>query len=503
MNAKLDDLKRRFLEAADLHAANALMGWDQSTYMPPKGGSARGRQMATITRIAHEKLSDPEIGRLLDALEPEAEKLPFESFDASFVRCARRQFDRLSKIPSGFTAELEAHSAASYQAWTDARPRNDFAAVRPLLEKTLDFSRRYADFFPGYEHIADPLIDDSDYGMKASTIRDIFARLRDRLVPLVAQITSQPVADDACLRAHYPERAQLALGNEIIEAFGFDFSRGRQDKSPHPFMTEFSRNDIRITTRIDERDLSWGLFSTLHEAGHALYELGVDPTLEGTPMDGGTSSGVHESQSRLWENQVGRSRIFWDAWYPRAQERFPEQLGSVKLDTFYRAVNKVERSLIRTEADEVTYNLHVITRFELELQLLEGSLSIADLPEAWRAAYTQNLGITPPDDKDGVMQDVHWFGGKIGGAFQGYTLGNLLSAQFFAMAVEAHPSIPDEIGKGQFTTLREWLGRNIYRHGSTFTAPELVERITGGGVEVDPYVTYLREKFGEIYRLAS
>jgi carboxypeptidase Taq len=322
-------------------------------------------------------------------------------------------------------------------------------------------------------------------------------------VPIVETITAQPLADVSCLQEHYPEAEQLALGKEIIEAFGFDFSRGRQDKSPHPFCTEFASNDVRITTRIDEHDLAWALFSTLHECGHALYELGVDPVFEGTPMAGGTSSGVHESQSRLWENQVGRSRAFWEGWYSKAQERFPKQLGKVDLDTFYRAINKVERTLIRTEADEVTYNLHVITRFELELQLLEGSLTVAKLPEAWRAAYSQNLGITPPDDKDGVMQDVHWYGGAIGGAFQGYTLGNLLSAQFFAKARAERPSIPDEIRAGEFGPLRSWLGENIYRHGSTFTAPELIERVTGGGVEVDPYIDYLNEKFGELYELPA
>jgi carboxypeptidase Taq len=503
MNATFEQLQARYREVSDLHAATALMGWDQTTYMPPGGGPSRGRQMATLSRIGHEKAIDPEIGRLLDALEPQVRSLPFESYEASFVRVARRKFDKLSKVPPGFTAELEAHSAASYQAWTEARPKDDFRALRPHLERTLEFSRRYADFFPGYEHIADPLIDRSDYGMKTSTIRVIFGKLRDRLVPLVEAITSQRETDVACLRVHYPEAEQLALGKEIITAFGFDFSRGRQDKSPHPFCTEFGSNDVRITTRVDEHDLARALFGTLHECGHALYELGVNPALEGTPMAGGTSSGVHESQSRLWENLVGRSRAFWEGWYPKAQERFPRQLGSVSLDTFYRAINKVERSLIRTEADEMTYDLHVITRFELELGLLEGTLSVADLPEAWRAAYAKNLGITPRDDRNGVMQDVHWYGGLIGGAFQGYTLGNLLSAQIFAKAKDAHPSVVDDMRRGDFTALRSWLVKNVHRHGSTFTAPELIERLTGGTVEVEPYIHYLREKFGALYALPS
>ncbi len=337
--------------------------------------------------------------------------------------------------------------------------------------------------------------------MKASTVRTLFAQLREQLVPLMRTITEQPAADDACLHQHFPEQQQWALGEEIIRRLGYDFERGRQDKTHHPFMTKFSLGDVRITTRFKEDDLTEGLFSTIHEAGHAMYEQGIKMDLEGTPLAGGTSAGVHESQSRLWENIVGRGKSFWQGWYPRLQQEFPEQLGSVPLDTFYRAINKVQRSLIRTDADEVTYNLHVMLRFDLELELLEGTLQARDLPEAWRERYRADLGITPPDERDGVLQDVHWFGGIVGGSFQGYTLGNILSAQFYETATLAHPLIEQEIAAGEFGTLHGWLKDNLYQHGRKYTAPELVERATGGPLSIEPYMRYLRGKFGELYAL--
>ncbi|MFN8452249.1 MAG: carboxypeptidase M32 [Anaerolineae bacterium] len=501
MEAKLQELKRRLLEVSDLNGAAALLNWDQTTYMPEGGAPARGRQMALLSRLSHERFTDPEIGRLLDALEPYAASLPYDSDDAALIRVTRRDYDRLVKVPNAFIAEISEHSAETYQVWTRARPDNDFARVRPLLEKTLDYSRRFAEFFAPFDHIADPLIDFADYGMKAASVRQVFAQLRDGLVPLVKAITEQAPADDSFIYRSYPQQAQLDFGLGVIKAYGYDFARGRQDLTHHPFMTKFSIGDVRITTHVKENDVRDALFSTLHEAGHALYEQGINPAYEGTPLNGGTSAGVHESQSRMWENIVGRSRPFWEYYYPRLQAVFSEQLRSVSLDAFHRAVNKVERSLIRIDADEVTYNLHVMIRFELELQLLEGTLSIKDLPEAWNARYASDLGITPPDDRDGVLQDVHWYGGSIGGAFQGYTLGNILSAQFYAAALRAHPEIAAEIGQGKFATLHRWLTENIYQYGSKYTAPELVERVTGGGLNVEPLLAYLRGKFGELYSL--
>ncbi len=501
MEKKLQELKTRLLEVNDLNSATAVLQWDQSTYMPPGGAAARGRQMATLGRLAHEKFTDPAIGKLLDELRPYEESLPYDSDDASLIRVTRRAYEKAIKVPPTLLAEVYAHSAAAYQTWAKARPENDFAAVQPYLEKGIEYSRRIADCFPGYDHIADPLIDFSDEGMKAETLRRIFTELRRELVPLVQAITAAEPADDSCLHQYFPEDKQLAFGLEIIKDYGYDFNRGRQDKTHHPFMTKFSLGDVRITTRVKENDLSEALFSTLHEAGHALYEQGIRMELDGTPLAGGTSSGVHESQSRLWENLVGRSRPFWQHYYPKLQAVFPNQLGNVSLDTFYRAINKVQRSLIRTDADEVTYNLHVMIRFDLELALLEGKLAVKDLPDAWHARYEEDLGVRAPDDRDGVLQDVHWYGGLVGGAFQGYTLGNIMSALFFEKALEAHPEISDEIGRGEFGTLLRWLQENIYQHGSKFTADELIERVTGGPLTIEPYIRYLRHKFGELYPL--
>ena len=501
MQAKLEELRQRLAEINDLDSAGALLNWDMATFMPPGGAAARGRQLATLGRLAHEKFTDPAIGSLLDELQPYEESLSPDSDEASLIRVARRDYEQTTKVAPEFISTLYSHTAEGYNLWAKARPANDFGMMLGHVERTIELSREYANFFPGYEHIADPLIDFADYGMKASTVRTLFAQLREQLVPLMRTITEQPAADDACLHQHFPEQQQWALGEEIIRGLGYDFERGRQDKTHHPFMTKFSLGDVRITTRFKEDDLTEGLFSTIHEAGHAMYEQGIKMDLEGTPLAGGTSAGVHESQSRLWENIVGRGKSFWQGWYPRLQQEFSEQLGSVPLDTFYRAINKVQRSLIRTDADEVTYNLHVMLRFDLELELLEGTLQARDLPEAWRERYRADLGITPPDERDGVLQDVHWFGGIVGGSFQGYTLGNILSAQFYETATLAHPLIEQEIAAGEFGTLHGWLKDNLYQHGRKYTAPELVERATGGPLSIEPYMRYLRGKFGELYAL--
>ena len=502
MTESINELKTRLQEVTNINQALMVLAWDQETYMPAGGNPARGRQMSTLGRIAQEMLIEPAMGQLIEKAEVEAAELDWESDDAATVRDARRRFDRAIKVPPELTARLVAHMAEAYHTWTRARHNNDFASVAPNLEKTLDLSRELADCFPGYDHIADPLIDSSDYGMSARMVSKLFAELRAALVPLVEAITAAEPIDDSCLKQHYPEPLQRQFGEAVITEFGYDFSRGRQDKTHHPFAISFSIDDVRITTRFQENDLSDGLFSTLHESGHAMYEQGVSSTLEGLPIAGGTSSGVHESQSRLWENIVGRSRGFWGVYYPKLQATFPNQLGNVSLETFYRAINRVSRSLIRTDADEVTYNLHVMIRFDLELALLEGKLAVKDLPEAWHGRYEQDLGLRAPSDVDGVLQDVHWYNGTIGGSFQGYTLGNILSSQFYDCALAAHPAIPHEIAQGKFATLHGWLRDNIYTHGSKFTAPELIERVTGGPIRMAPYMAYLRAKYGDLYQLA-
>lgn len=499
MEAKLQELKTRLIEVNDLQSAASLLYWDQSIYMPKGGAAARARQLATLELLSHQKFTDPAIGRLLDDLRPYEESLPYDHDDAGLIRATRLLYEREVKVPSEFAAKMSSHEIESYQAWAAARPDNDFKRVQPYLEKTLDLSRQLADFFPGYDHIADPLIDFNDYGMKAASIRSLFADLRAQLVPLVQAITARQPADDSCLRRHYPAQEQLKFGLDAAVRFGYDLDRGRQDLTHHPYEIRFSIGDVRITTRVKEEYLAECLFSTLHESGHAMYEQGVDWNFEGTPLARGASSGVHESQSRLWENIVGRSWGFWEFWYPKLHAAFPEQLSGVSLDTFYRAINKVERSLIRTDADEVTYNLHVMIRFDFELAMLEGKLAVADLPEAWHARYQSDLGLRAPDDRDGVLQDVHWYSGRIGGVFQGYTLGNVLSAQFYAAALKAHPDIPDQIRQGEFGTLHNWLRENIYRHGRKFTASELVQRATGQPLTTAPYIQYLKTKYGALY----
>jgi carboxypeptidase Taq len=499
----LEDLKVRLLEVNDLNHAAALLRWDQATYMPPGGAPARGRQTATLSRLAHEKFTDPEVGRLIEKAEKETASHPADSDGASLVRVARREYEQSVRIPSSLVSEFNEHSAKIYQAWTVARPANDFAAVRPLLETTLDLSRRMANCFEGWESIADPLIDFYDYGLKASTIRTLFGELRSRLVPIVRAITSRPPADDSCLKQFAPAADQLAFGLEVVRSYGYDFDRGRQDMTHHPFMTKFSLGDVRITTRVRENDLTDALFSTLHECGHALYEQGIRMELEGTPLATGTSSGVHESQSRLWENLVGRSLGFWRHFYPKMQAAFPSQLAGVSLEAFHRAINKVERSLVRVDADEVTYNLHVMMRFDLELDLLEGRVAVADLARVWRERFEADFGLPVPDDRNGVLQDVHWYSGAIGGVFQGYTLGNILSAQFHAAACAAHPEIPSQIEQGRFGTLHGWLRENVYQHGAKLTADEVVRRATGGPMSLDPYLDYLWGKYQALYGLSD
>jgi carboxypeptidase Taq len=498
---KLAELKRRLREINDLHAAGAVLGWDQATYMPKGGAEARSRQCATLSRLAHEKSVDPALGRLLDALEPRADALPYDSDDASLIRVARRDFARATKVPADFVARASALASASYDLWTRARPANDFATMQPYLEQAIDLSRVYADFFAPYQHVADPLIDGADQGMTTALVHALFAELRKELLPIVWAISEQPPVDDTCLRGPFSEPEQIDFGLSVVKRFGYDLDRGRLDKTRHPFCTKFSSGDVRITTRVSTDDLGDALFSTLHEAGHAMYEQGVSLTLDGIPLGSGTSAGVHESQSRLWENVVGRSYGFWQHYYPALQRVFSDRLGTVPLDTFYRAINKVQRSLIRTDADEVTYNLHIMMRFELELEMLEGRLRVKDLPEAWRARMQADLGVIPPDDRDGCLQDVHWYSGAFGGGFQGYTIGNILSAQFYAAATKLHPEIPKEISQGEFSTLHHWLRTHLYQHGRKFDPNEIVERATGGPVTIGPYLGYLRGKYGALYEL--
>jgi carboxypeptidase Taq len=484
-------------ERADLQGALAVLDWDQNVHMPAGGARARARQLETLARIAHDRHVAPAFERALRAAEAAALDLDPADPDAALVRVARRDLEHAVRVPVEIHAARAAHAAEAFHAWSRARPRRDFAAVVPQLERSVELAHRFAACFPEAAHPADPLIDEEDEGATVATLRPLFARLAAGLRPLVAA-ASEAEPPRRLPDGPYPPEAQLEAALELARRMGYDLERGRQDLAPHPFATRFAGDDVRITTRVNERDLTEALFSTLHEAGHALYELGVDPAWEGTPVARGVSAGVHESQSRLWENQVGRSRAFWSFALPRLQQRFPALQG-VDVDGAYRAVNRVAPSLIRTDADELTYTLHVLIRFDLELELLEGRLAVVDLPEAWAARYAADLGVRPPHDGDGVLQDVHWFAGLVGGAFQGYALGNVLSAQFYSAAERALGDLEPAIAAGSFEGLHGWLRDHVYRHGRAKPVEALVRDATGGPIDPGPYLSYLERKYTALY----
>lgn len=490
---QLQELRAILAQVNDLNSAASVLHWDQATYMPAGGAAARGRQLATLSRMAHETFVQPRVGELLESLRDLESETDPDGFEAALIRVTRRDWEKAVRIPTEFEARFSEHCALSYETWTRARPANDWNLIRPIMEQTLDLSRELASFTP-HQHPADPLIDDSDPGFTAAQISDLFRQLRAELVPLVRDVAARPATDDAVLRGHFDVKAQRQFARQVVSDFGYSFERGRMDATHHPFMTKFSLGDVRITIREEESEVSSLLLGAMHEAGHGMYEQGISPIYEATPLGNGASSGLHESQSRLWENFVGRSPQFWTHYYPKFQEMFAP-LESVELDEFLRALNRSERTLIRTEADELTYNLHVMIRFDLELQMLEGSLAIADLPAAWNARYQSDLGVTVPDDNNGCLQDVHWFMGAIGGAFQGYTLGNILSAQFFEAATRAHPSIEEDMERGEFGALLDWLTGNLYRFGRAREPQQLIESATDGPLQIQPYMNYLRRKY--------
>jgi carboxypeptidase Taq len=503
----LRELEERLREVVDLRRVAWVLGWDQWTYMPPAAAGERGRQLAAVERLAHEKFTAPETGDLLEGLRPLEEGLPRESYAASLVRVTRREYERETRKPPGLVAEMAEHATVSHAAWSRAREEDDFGLARPHLERRLELSRKlselYRDEWEAGGHVADPLISEADSGMTAAEIEAIFSGLRAVLVPLVAEIGAEPAPDDSCLAQDLPVEGQLAFAEDVIRRFGYDFSRGRQDLAETAFMSKLGRNDVRITTRHKERDLRRPLFTTLHEAGHALYEQGIPGELDGTPLGEGRSTSLHESQSRLWENLVGRSVPFWRFFFPRFQEAFPGRLGTVGLGEFVRAVNLVRPSFIRTEADEVTYNLHVVMRFDFELALLGGELEVRDLPEAWRERMHEDLGVVPETDREGCLQDPHWYDMVVGGVFHGYALGNVISAQLRQAALTERPEITEQMEAGKFEALLGWLTDNVYRHGGKYGAAEVVELATGSPLSIEPFAAYLRSKYGELYGLVT
>jgi carboxypeptidase Taq len=497
---QLQELKNRIAEIFDLQRASALLGWDQQTYMPPGGAESRGQQLATLQTIAHDKSVSPEIGRLLDELEPYVAQLDPDSFDARLVRVIKRNYDKEVKVPSEWVTEFSIVTTNAYEAWGKARAENNFPHFEPHLEKILDLAHRYASFFAPYDHVYDPLVDIFEPGLKTVDIKAIFDTLRPQQVALLKQIASRPQVDNSFMHLQYDEQKQWDFGVEIITKMGYDWKRGRQDKTLHPFTTGFGWGDVRITTRVYPDFLAPALFGTLHETGHAMYELGSDKSLDRTPLLGGSSSGIHESQSRMWENMVGRSLPFWQHFYPRLQEYFPSQLGNLPLDAFYKGINKVQPSYIRVEADEATYNLHIMLRMELEIALMEGTLAIKDLPDVWNTRFQEYLGIAPPDNSQGVLQDVHWSGGMIG-YFPSYALGNLIAAQLWELINRDIPDLPEQIKRGEFAPWLAWLREKIHVHGSKYEPQELIQKVTGSKIDSAPYMRYLTSKYSQIYGL--
>jgi carboxypeptidase Taq len=490
--AALVELKRQLGELSDLERAQALLQWDMEVWMPPSGHGPRAAQLATLEAIVHDRRADERLGELLLELEPYAESLPYDHDDACLVRVARRDWERERRVPTALAAELEGATAEAYQTWVKAREESDFASFRPALERVLELRLRWVECFAPYDDPYDVLLDEFERGMRAQEVRDIFAVLEPELRELAAEHATEE--KDDFLSGPFPVATQEALSRELVERFGGSWDAFRLDRTVHPFMTMFGITDIRLTSRYDESELT-SLFTAMHETGHGLVEYGLRPSLDRTPLCEGASSAIHESQSRLWENVVGRSLPFWRWFYPRVQGAFPDVLGDVSLERFHSAVNRVRRSFIRGDSDEVTYGLHIILRFELEQELVSGRLAVKDLPDAWNARFEELLGLEVPNDRLGVLQDVHWSGGGFG-YFPTYQLGNVLSVQIAEKAREAIPDLDEHFERGDFSALHEWLRENLYAHGRKFTPAETIERVTGGPIDPQPYLRYLRDKLG-------
>jgi carboxypeptidase Taq len=498
MSEKLEQLKEMLGEVADIGRAASVLSWDQQVNMPPGGNDARGQQLATLSKIAQEKFITDEVGHLIDDLKQELNGA--DTDEAAMVRVAARDYNKAKRVPPSFIAEQALVTSKAFEAWREAKGKSDFSIFEPHLEKVVELTHKYISFFPPGDHPYDTLLDDYEPGMKTADVKEIFDELRPKQVKLIKAIAASKQVKDDFLFKTYNEKKLNDFGVDVITRFGYDWTRGRQDKAPHPFETTFSVNDVRITTRYEKDNPLAMLFSTMHEAGHAMYEQGVNPSYERTPIAGGTSLAVHESQSRMWENLVGRSLPFWEHFYPALKQLFPSQLEGVSLKSFYKAINKVEPSLIRVNADEATYNLHVMLRLELEIGMVEGTIAVKDLPELWNAKMQGYLGIKPPDAARGVLQDIHWSGGAIG-YFSTYALGNLVSAQLWEKINKDIRDLPDQIRKGDFSELLGWLRKNIHQHGQKYEPQKLVEMVTGSRITPQPYVKYLTKKYSEIYNL--
>jgi carboxypeptidase Taq len=496
-----DELMQRIRETALLASCAELLGWDEETYLPPAGVANRSKQLALLAGLQHQRATDPRVGELLAEVEGSNWITDPESPEAVNVRELRRRFDRQVRVPRQLVQELARTTSLAQQEWAIARRHADFKRFRPWLEKIVQLKRHEADCL-GYE--ANPyhaLLEEYEPGARADQIATLFEALGRELGPLANMLTgSRRRPDVSIVRRPYPIDRQRQFAEMAAAAVGFDFSRGRLDTAIHPFAGSVGPDDCRLATRYEPDSFSEGFFSTLHEVGHGLYEQGINAEHYGTPIGEVASLGIHESQSRLWENAVGRSRSFWEYFFPRARCLFPKALGDVDLDAFHFAVNHVERSPTRVGADEVTYNLHILIRFELEQALLTGNLPAADLPAAWNEAYGHHLGLIPPNDALGCLQDGHWAAGMIG-YFPTYTLGNVFAAQLFARARMDLPDLDTQFAAGQFAGLRGWLRQAVYQHGRCYPAHQLIARATGEPADHRTLVQALKQKYGELYRI--
>ncbi len=482
-------LRERAAELADLSHVMALMQWDQEVMLPRGGAAERAQQFATLSGIVHRRAVDPALGEFLAAAEAAADRL--DTVERALVRKMRRGYDQNTKLPEAFVTELAALTSRALPVWVAARRDNDFASFAPLLSRLVEMNRRQADYLGYDEEPYDALLDCYEEGLTAREVRDCFSVLLEPLRELLAGVAP---AEEWQPRVPFVEAEQVRFADRLLGLIGFDFERGRQDRSAHPFSTGLGRNDQRVTNRYAPQSIEF-IFSALHEGGHALYEQNIGPELARTPLANGVSLGIHESQSRFWENIIGRSRPFWQYCYSLLGEAFPAQFGTLALDDFLATVNAVRPGLIRVDADELSYNLHVLIRFELEQALISGELAVADLPAAWGERYRDYLGVVVPSDADGVLQDIHWAHGSFG-YFPTYTIGNLAAAQIWHAYRRFDPDWAATLARGDFARVGGWLATNIHRHGGVYLPRELLLRVTGEELAPRHFLGYLKEKFG-------
>ncbi len=493
MSDALEQLKDRLATINELGRIARVLGWDQQTMMPPAGAGHRAEQMATLSRAVHEHLTDPETGRLLDELRPLEDSLDPDSDDAATLRLARRDYEKAVRVPTALRAEMARASSQARPVWVKAKTESNFELFLPALERNVELRRQYVECFEGVDEPYDILLDDFEPYATTAEVTQIFDEVKTDLVPLIAELREREV-DDSFLYGSFPVDAQERVAKEVVTLFGYRPGTWRLDPTEHPFASGGGVDDIRITTNYDP-ETPKSFFSTMHEYGHGLYSHQQPRELQRLPIGSAGSLGIHESQSRLWENLVGRSPQFWRFFYPRMQQTFPAQLGNVALDDFLAAINRVRPSLIRIKADEVTYGMHIILRFELEQDIINGRVELRDLPAIWNERMHEYLGIEVPDDRQGVLQDTHWASGLLG-YFPTYLLGTVMSVQIWESALADVRDLQDQIERGEFGALRDWLGEHIHRHGKKYTPQETLRRATGSTIDSAPYLAYLRAKYG-------